>query len=235
MKKYNCLIVEDEPLAAEVLEDYVKQIPFLELKGICSDAMFAMEKLQAEKIDLIFLDIHLPKLKGTDFLKTLKLAPQIIITSAYAEYALQGYELNVLDYLLKPIEFSRFLMSVNKLSKLAESGALPVVSNVIREKPYLYFNVSKKKIKIIIEDIQYIESLREYIRITTKDKSLLTKFHLHEIEEILAHNNFMRVHRSFIVSKDKIDAFTATDIEIKGKQIPIGRSYKELVMATLEK
>ena len=112
---------------------------------------------------------------------------------------------------------------------------MPVVSNVIREKPYLYFNVSKKKIKIIIEDIQYIESLREYIRITTKDKSLLTKFHLHEIEEILAHNNFMRVHRSFIVSKDKIDAFTATDIEIKGKQIPIGRSYKELVMATLEK
>jgi DNA-binding LytR/AlgR family response regulator len=235
MKKYNCLIVEDEPLAAEVLDDYIKQVPFLEMKGICSDALYALDKLQNDRIDLIFLDIHLPKVKGTDFLKTLKETPQIIITSAYAEYALQGYELNVLDYLLKPIEFSRFLMSVNKLKQLGENGPLPVVSNVIAEKPHLFFNVSKKKVKVVIEDILYIESLKEYIRITTNDRSILTKFQLHEIEDMLAHNNFIRVHRSYVVAKDKIDAFTATDIEIKGKQIPIGRSYKELVMSVLDK
>jgi DNA-binding LytR/AlgR family response regulator len=235
MKKYNCLIVEDEPLAAEVLEDYVKQTPFLELKGICSDALYAMEKLQHEKIDLIFLDIHLPKLKGTDFLKTLKQAPQIVITSAYSEYALQGYELNVLDYLLKPIEFSRFLTSVNKLKQLAENGPIPEVTNSITEKPFLFFNVSKKKIKVILEEILYIESLKEYIQITTRNKTLLTKFQLHEIENVLSRNNFIRIHRSFIVAKDKIDAFTAMDVEIDGKQIPIGRSYKELVLSALEK
>jgi len=116
MQQYNCIIVEDEPLAAEVLQDYVNQVPFLNMKGICSDAIYAMEMLKKEKIDLIFLDIHLPKLKGLDFIKTLKDPPQIIITSAYHEYALKGYELNVLDYLLKPIEFSRFLTAVNKLN-----------------------------------------------------------------------------------------------------------------------
>src|ERR1044071_1478084 len=115
MQKITCLIVEDEPLAAEVLEDYVGQVPSLELTGICGDAVFALEVLQREKIDLIFLDIHLPRLKGLDFIRTLKSPPQIIITTAYQDYALQGYELNVTDYLLKPIEFSRFLASMNKL------------------------------------------------------------------------------------------------------------------------
>ena len=117
MQSYSCIIVEDEPLAAEVLRDYVQQVPFLQLKGVCSDAIYAMEMLQKENIDLVFLDIHLPKLKGLDFVKALKNPPQVIITSAYQEYALQGYELNVVDYLLKPIEFSRFLMAVNKLKQ----------------------------------------------------------------------------------------------------------------------
>lgn len=233
MKKFNCIIVEDEPLAAEVLEDYIKQVPFLEMKGICNDALYALEYLQTEKIDLIFLDIHLPKLKGTDFLKTLKQSPQVIITSAYPDYALQGYELNVLDYLLKPIEFGRFLMAVNKLKQAAENATAPVVPGTAQEKPHLFFNVSKKKVKIVLEEILYIESLKEYIRITTKDRSILTKFQLHEIEDILTHNNFIRVHRSYIVAKDKIDAYTATDIEIKGKQIPIGRSYKDQVLSML--
>src|SRR5215203_1200500 len=115
MEKFNCLIIEDEPLAAEVLEDYIRQVPFLELKGTCTDALFAMEWLQQEKIEVVFLDIHLPKLKGLDFVKTLKNPPQIIITTAYREYALDGYELNVVDYLLKPVSFKRFLMAVNKL------------------------------------------------------------------------------------------------------------------------
>lgn len=231
MQKYNCIIVEDEPLAAEVLSDYIKQVPFLELRGICTDAIYAMEKLQQEPVDLIFLDIHLPKLKGLDFLRALQHPPQVIITSAYQEYALQGYEFNVLDYLLKPVEFSRFLMAVSKL----KHAAIPtsITTTAPQQRPHLFFNVNKKKVKIHLDEILYIESLKEYIRIITKEKSILTKFQLGQIEELLARNHFLRIHRSFIVAQDKIEAISATDVEINGQSLPIGRSYKELVMNTL--
>lgn len=233
MQKFNCLIVEDEPLAVEVLEDYIYQVPFLHLKSKCRDAFCAMQKLQQEKIDLIFIDIHLPKLKGLEFIKTLQNPPQIIITSAYQEYALSGYELNIVDYLLKPIEFSRFLMAVNKLNK--HNGMLLPDKQIqlSSERAYLFFTVNKKKVKVFLDEILYIESLKEYIRITTIHKSILTKFQLGQIEEMLAKNNFLRIHRSYIVAKDKIEAFSAIDVEIKGKEIPIGRSYKELVFAEL--
>lgn len=234
MQKFNCLIVEDEPLAAEVLEDYINQVPFLQLIAKCNDAIYALEMLQKEKIDLIFLDIHLPKIKGIDFIKTLSNSPKIIITSAYQEYALQGYELNVVDYLLKPIEFSRFLMAVNKLKHLNEIDQVNNATSIASERAYLFFNVSKKKVKMFLDEILYIESLKEYVRIISRDKAILTKFQLGEIEDLLRKNNFLRIHRSFIVAKNKIDAFSATDVEINGKQIPIGRSYKELVIASLE-
>ncbi|WP_143310557.1 LytR/AlgR family response regulator transcription factor [Chitinophaga vietnamensis] len=233
MQKYSCIIVEDEPLAAEMLSDYIRQVPFLHFKGVCADAIYAMEMLQQEPIDLIFLDIHLPKLKGLAFIRSLKQPPQIIITTAYQEYALQGYEYNVVDYLLKPIEFSRFLMAVNKLRQPLMRQEPVEMMRPIAERPYLFFNVSKKKVKVFLDEILYIESLKEYISITTKDKTILTKFPLGEIEELLARNNFLRIHRSFIIAKDKIDAFTATDVEISNKSIPIGRSYKELVLSVL--
>ncbi len=239
MEKYNCIIVEDEPLAAEVLQDYIKQVPFLNLKHTCNDAMYAMEALQNEKIDVIFLDIHLPKLKGLDFVKTIRNPPRIIITSAYGEYALQGYELNVLDYLLKPIEFSRFLMAVNKIRPQYENSISngkensTVLTSDFGERPHLFFNVSKKKIKVYVDEILYIESLKEYIKVVTKNKSVLTKFQLGQMEEMLSKNDFIRVHRSFIVAREKIEAFTATEIDIAGLQVPIGRSYKELVLSNL--
>ena len=234
MQHYNCIIVEDEPLATEVLQDYIEQVSFLKLKSVCSDAIYALEVLQKEKIDLIFLDIHLPKLKGLDFIKTLKNPPQIIITTAYHEYALQGYEFNVVDYLLKPVEFSRFLTAVNKLKAVPPSEPLTTAGKGSPERKFLFFNVSKKRVKIYLDEILYIESLKEYIRIYTTNRNILTKFQLGEIEELLNKSDFIRVHRSFIVAKDKIDAFTATDIEINGKQIPVGRSYKELVHSLLE-
>ena len=232
MQHYKCLIVEDEPLAAEVLQDYIRQVPFLKLIQTCSDAIYAMETLKEEKIDLVFLDIHLPKLKGLDFIKSLTNPPHIIITSAYHEYALEGHELNVLDYLLKPIEFKRFLKAVNRLSAVQEHTE--DVSQKPSEREYLFFNVSKKKVKIFLDEILYIESLKEYIRVCTRQKTIITKFQLGEIEEILSKNNFLRVHRSFIVAKDKIDAFTATDVEVSGKQLPIGRSYKDVVQTALD-
>ena len=237
MQKITCLIVEDEPIAAEVLEDYIHQVPFLQLSGTCRDAIAALEILQAQEIELIFLDIHLPRLKGLDFIKTLARPPKIIITTAYQDYALQGYEFNVVDYLLKPIEFKRFLAAVNKVEQQIEQSspkqdAAPLLGS---QRAFLFFNVGKKKVKIFLDEIIYIESLKEYIKIVSSSKSILTKFQLGQTENLLRNNNFIRVHRSFIVAKDKIDSFTATDIEIGGKSIPIGRSYKEQVYAQLEK
>jgi DNA-binding LytR/AlgR family response regulator len=232
MEKLNCIIVEDEPLAAEVLDDYVKQVPYLNLVAICSDAMYALEVLRKGNIKVVFLDIHLPGLKGNEFLKTLKDPPQVIITTAYRDYAIEGYELNVTDYLVKPINFNRFLMAVNKLKpRSAEETAVPALS--AQERDHFFFNVNKKKVKMYLDDILYVESLKEYVRITARDKSILTKYQLGEIEELLSKSNFIRVHRSFLVAKEKIDAFSATDVEIGGKHIPIGRNYKEQVHSLL--
>jgi DNA-binding LytR/AlgR family response regulator len=235
MQTYNCIIIEDEPLAAEVLQDYIRQVPFLKLISSCSDAFYAMESLQKFDIDLMFLDIHLPKMKGLELIKVLKNPPKIIITSAYQEYALQGYEFNVIDYLLKPIEFSRFLIAVNKMEQPKEILLPNRISSVAGERLYLFFNVGKKKVKVFLDEILYIESMKEYIRVNAKNKSVLTKFKLSQVEELLSENNFLRIHRSFIVAKDKIEAFSATEVEIGGKQLPIGRSYKELVVGVLEK
>lgn len=234
MEKYSCIIVEDEPLAAEVLQDYIAQTPFLDCKTTCNDALQALEYLQKEKIDIIFLDIHLPKLKGLDFLRTLKNPPQIIITTAYREYAIDGYELNVVDYLLKPISFNRFLMAVNKLQTQPSQEILfSNQTSSSSDEQHIFINVNKKRVKIYLNDILYIESRKEYISIVTKEKSFLTKFQLGEIEAQLEKSNFIRIHRSFIISRKKISAFNAAEVEINGEQIPIGRSYKELVISVL--
>ena len=232
--KFNCLVVEDEPLAAEILVDYISQVPFLELRSVCSDAIYAMEILQTEKIDLIFLDIHLPKLKGMDFLESLKSPPSVIITSAYKDYALQAFDVGVIDYLLKPIRFNRFLKAVGKMNQAGRALSGEPGSVEAPERRHVYFNVGKKRVKIYIDEILYIESLREYVRITTPEKSILVKYHIAEMEELLSKDNFLRIHRSFIVSKSRITAFTAAEVEIGGKQIPIGRSYKEVVISLLE-
>lgn len=229
MQKYTCIIVEDEPLASEVLQDYIGQIPFLELKESFTDALFATEYLNNHTVDLIFLDIHLPKLKGLDFISTLNHPPHIIMTTAYHEYALKGFDLNVLDYLLKPIDFNRFLKAVNKLSGMEHSKLIPT------ERKSLFFNVNKKNVRIYLDEILYIESLKEYVRIVTSNKSIVTKFQLGQIENLLTHQDFVRIHRSFIISIQKIEAFTATDVEINGKLIPIGRGYKDELTELLNK
>jgi DNA-binding LytR/AlgR family response regulator len=233
MEKFSCIIVEDEKLASELLEDYIKDTPFLALKHTCSDALKALEILQKEHIEVIFLDINLPKLKGLDFIKTLKKAPQIIITTAHREFALDGYELNVVDYLLKPISFNRFLMAVNKLRT---NGIIEpqMISFPQTERTYIFINNNKKKIKIYTDEILFIESKKEYISIVTLENTYQTKYQLTEIEEQLPKNKFIRTHRSFIVSLEKITAFSSTEVEINLLQIPIGRSYKEMVLSVLE-
>ena len=234
MEKFNCLIVEDEPLAAEILQDYIGQLPFLECKNICRDAIYAMQVLQSEKIDVMFLDIHLPKIKGLDFIKTLKYPPQVIITTAYREYAIDGYELNVVDYLLKPINFNRFLAAVNKLKK--ETPGNTRISNEVNgdTKEQLLINVNKKTVKVDINDILFIESRKEYIHITTSDNSFVTRVNISEISDQLPKEKFLRIHRSFVAAISKINAFSATSVEINGNAIPIGRSYREIVQQVLK-
>lgn len=234
MEKFNCLIVEDEPLAAEVLQDYISQIPFLECKAVCRDALYAVVVLQREKIDVLFLDIHLPKIKGFDFLKTLKTPPQVIITTAYREYALDGYELNIVDYLLKPISFSRFFTAVNKLkNEPVQSIAYGGSPHSITEQPYLLININKKRIKIYESDILFIESRKEYVNIVTAERSYLTKCTLSEMELQLLNKRFLRIHRSFLVAIDNINAFNAITVEINNYKLPIGRSYREIAHSVL--
>ncbi len=230
-KKINCLIVEDEPIAAEVLEDYVSQVPHLQLKAICPDALYALEVLKREPIDLIFLDIHLPKLKGVDFVKTLQHKPQIIFTTAYHQYAIEGFEVEALDYLLKPIEFSRFLQAVNRVpSPTTFPLQQDTKSHQTKDQnPYLFFNINKKQVKITLKDILYIESQKDYVRIFTTRKTFVVKHQLGDMEQLLPADHFIRVHRSYMVALNKVTAYSREVIEIGEHRVPIGRSYKEVL------
>lgn len=227
MSKIKCIIVEDEPLAVKVLADYIAQVPFLELQGAFKDAILATDYLHDHTVDLIFLDIHLPKLKGMAFLKTLTHPPAVIITTAYHQYAVEGFELNVTDYLLKPFEFERFLVAVNKVKRTQGEKNLPAGRE--EAKDHLFVSVHKKKVKVLFSDILYIESQREYIRIVTAKGEFLSKMSTHEIEELLPPKLFRRIHRSFIVSVNKIDSYTADSVEVAGTPIPIGRGYRDVL------
>lgn len=223
MSKLRCIIVEDEPLARQILEGYITRVTFLELKGSYQDAIEAMDHLRDHQVDLMFLDIHLPEIKGVTFLKTLSDPPAVIITTAYHAYALEGYELNAVDYLLKPFEFERFLTAVNKLKKQRQ----PDLATVEKVKDYLFVSIQLKKVKIYFSEILYIESQKEYIRIVTLDNSYLTKMSTHEIESLLPDSLFKRIHRSYIIAIHKVRSFNSEMVEINGNKIPVGRGYKD--------
>ena len=228
MSKIKCIIIEDEPLAVKVLSDYILQVPFLELQGTFKDAILATDYLRHNNTDLIFLDIHLPKLKGMAFLKTLTNPPAVIITTAYHQYAVEGFNLNVTDYLLKPFDFERFLKAVNKV-KTAEREK-PELNENAETKDFIFLNVQKKKVKILFSEILYIESQQEYIKDHYNKKRIyLSKMSTHEIESLLPANLFKRIHRSFIVSISKIESYTAEIVEVNGVSIPIGRGYKDII------
>ena len=227
MSKINCIIIEDEPLAVKVLADYISQVPFLNLQGKFKDAILAAEYLRDHKTDLIFLDIHLPRLKGMNFLRTLTDPPAVIITTAYHQYAVEGFELNVTDYLLKPFEFERFLTAVNKV-KSVQAKTLELKESEVT-KNFIFLNVQKRKVKIYFDDILYIESQREYVKVVTAKKAYLTKMSTNEIETLLPSEQFKRIHRSFIISLNKIESYNAETVEINGISIPIGRGYKNVL------
>jgi DNA-binding LytR/AlgR family response regulator len=228
-----CIIVDDEPLAIEILESYVARVEELELTGTFRNAIAAFTFVQQNPVDLIFLDIEMPKLSGIEFLKTLKQRPKVIITTAYRDYAIEGFELEVVDYLLKPIPFERFLKSVGKvLSSRTDINALP---SPVAQDSFTYFKVDKKMVKTKIADILYIESIKDYVKVRTTEKEIITQQKISYLDESLPRAHFLRIHRSFIVNTDHIDAYTATDVEISKFKVPIGRNYKNDVMKALSK
>jgi two-component system, LytTR family, response regulator len=227
MSKITCIIIEDEPLAVKLLSDYVSQVPFLSLKGTFKDAILATDYVQGNAVDLIFLDIHLPKLRGMAFLKTLVHPPVVIITTAYHQYAVEGFDLNVTDYLLKPFDFQRFMTAVNKAR--ATLGGNQKSKEGEEMKDFIFLNVQKKKVKIPFSEIVYVESQREYIKIKTTKKEYISKMSTKDIESLLPPHLFKRIHRSFIVSLNKIEAYTAENVEVCGVSIPIGRAYRKII------
>jgi DNA-binding LytR/AlgR family response regulator len=224
-----CLVVEDEPLAAGIMEDYIRQLPWLRFAGRCSDAVAAAEALQQQPVDVLFLDIHLPGMKGLDFLRTLAAPPQVILTTAYHEYALESYEFGVIDYLLKPVEFERFLKAVQKLK-------IPSVAPGAQQvRAFQFFNVNKKMVRVWLDEVLYAESLKEYVRIwLVGGKSIMTKMQLGDLENSLEGQGFLRIHRSFLMSIRHVEAYSATDVVLGGKEIPIGRQYRDAVQALTE-
>ena len=235
MNKINCIIVDDEPLAIEIMESYVQKVDQLELKGSFRNAVTAFSYLQSNPVDVIFLDIQMPKLTGIDFLKTLKNPPKVIFTTAYRDYALDGFELEIVDYLLKPIPFDRFLKAVGRvIQQPSQALAKTPVLGDSTEQP-LFFKVDKKMVKVMMSDILYIESIKDYVKVKTHDKEIITQQKIGYLEESLPKHIFLRTHRSFIAAINKIESYSASEIEIGKIQLPIGRNYKNEVLRVLSK
>jgi two-component system, LytTR family, response regulator len=234
-----CLIVDDEPPAREILRRYVQEVPTLQLTGECTNAVQALTVLQQQTVDLLLLDIRMPQLSGTDFLRTLQRPPKTILTTAYPEYALEGYELDVVDYLVKPIRFDRFLKAVNKAFALnGRSGTpkeevLPAVTDKKNES-FVYFRADRKMIKVMLHDILYIESMKDYVKVFTTNQVIITKQSITSVEAMLPTGLFIRSHRSFIVAINRIKSFTTELLEIERTEIPIGKLYRNGVMKLLE-
>lgn len=225
MSKVRCIVIEDEPLAVKILTDYISQVSFLELQATFKNALLALEYLRDNQTDLIFLDIHLPKLKGMAFLKALSRPPSVIITTAYHQYAVEGFELNVIDYLLKPFGFERFLTAINKV-KTEQIGVHKLQEG---KRDFIFLNIQKKKVKILLSDIVYIESQREYVKVVTTKSHYTSKISTHEMEALLPINMFKRIHRSYIISISRIESYTAEMVDVNGMAIPIGREYKDVI------
>ncbi|WEK36834.1 MAG: response regulator transcription factor [Candidatus Pseudobacter hemicellulosilyticus] len=230
-----CLIIDDEPPAREILRRYVEEVPTLQLAGECSNAIQAISFLQRQQVELLFLDIRMPQLDGISFLKTLKHPPKVILTTAYSEYALEGYELDVVDYLVKPIRFDRFLKAVNKACATGIVRELAAVAAPVAERKdsFVYFRADRKMVKVMLNDILYIESMKDYVKIMTTQGQLITKQSITSVEAMLSGDQFVRTHRSYIVAVSKIRSYTNELIEMDTAEIPIGKLYRNGVLKVL--
>jgi DNA-binding LytR/AlgR family response regulator len=232
IKKIACLAVDDEPPALDVLKNYIHSVPMLELAGTCNNAVEAMSILNYRDVDLMFLDIQMPQLLGTDLIRALNNPPKVIFTTAYRKFAVEGFELNAVDYLLKPVSFERFLKAVNKVMDIS----LPVTGHQSHreeesesKQPFVFFRSDRKMYKVLLDDIVYIESMKDYIKVVTGNKTIITKQSISSLEESLPKNQFLRIHRSYIVSINKIHSYTSELIAIGKEELPVSRMYRHEV------
>lgn len=226
------IIIDDEPLARNVIKEYSRKLPSLNIVGECNDAICAHQIIQNNMVDLLFLDINMPKLSGIDFLKTLINPPLVILTTAYSEYAMEGFELNVTDYLKKPFSFERFCKAFFKAEELISLKNLANNNSIQIEKSnnYIFIKSDKKTIKINIPDIFYIEGLGDYIKIYFSDKKIVSNLSMKKIENLLPKDDFYRIHKSFIISINKIDCIEGNLVKINNTKLPIGNSFRQNFM-----
>jgi DNA-binding LytR/AlgR family response regulator len=231
-----CLIIDDEPLGIKLIKNHLDKFETFEVVGECNSAVKAVEYLKSEKIDLMFLDINMPEITGINFLKTLTDPPYVIITTAYREYAIEGYDLDVVDFLLKPISFERFLKAINRycnrirISPLKESNS----TDETDERKYIYIQDGKKAFRLLYDDIIYFEGYGEYVKVIATNRNYLVRDSLAEFEHKLSSDFFLRIHKSYLINIRKILGFTTSQIMIKNSQLPIGRVYREKVMMMLK-
>ncbi len=236
-KKIICLAVDDEPPALEVLKKFITSVRSLELAGTCTDAIEAINFLQTKPVDLIFLDIKMPELLGTDLMRALKNPPKVIFTTAYRKYAIEGFELDAVDYLLKPISFDRFLKAVSKIMQTSLSDTKPenkMQNNKPTSHGYISFRSDRRMIKISLNDILYIESIKDYIKVITTTGTIITKQSISSVEEMLPNEMFIRIHRSYIVSVIKIESYNQELVWIAKQELPISRMYRHEVSRLLQ-
>ena len=234
--KLRCLLIDDEPPALKVLESYISNINGLEIVAQCKNAIEALDVLHQKTVDVIFLDIKMPKLIGTEFLKNLSHPPKVIFVTAYRDYAVEGYELDAVDYLVKPVSFVRFFKSITKLKRLmGNETVIAGFDHKPNSEAFVYLKVDRDMKKIFINDIIYIESWKDYVKLfLTNGKSFLAKQSISAMENLLSEHKFMRVHRSYMVSLDKVSGYNGLSVQLDTKEIPIGRLYKQVVMEKLQ-
>lgn len=225
-----CIIIDDEPMARDVIRRYIQKIPTLKLTGEFGNAIDATIFLQEQTVDVIFLDIKMPQLSGTEFVRSLRNVPRIIFTTAHKEYAHEGFELDVIDYLLKPIRFDRFLRAVNKAFPQKLQGVETINSITTEENrpaaSFIYLRVDRKMIKVLLDDILYIESDKDYVKIFIEKGFIISRQTIASVEAMLSESQFIRIHRSYIVSLNKLKSFTAETVEVGNKELPIGKLYR---------
>ncbi|HEX6891769.1 MAG TPA: LytTR family DNA-binding domain-containing protein [Chryseolinea sp.] len=236
MNKFSCLLVDDEPPALEILNHYISETPVLQVVKECHHAMAAFEFLQQHQVDLIFLDVQMPRLLGTELLRSLPHAPKVIFTTAYRDYAVEGFELGAVDYLLKPYSFDRFLRAVHKVLDL-EQRIAPSPATILSKQTdrFLYVRADRKMVKVMVDEIRYIESLKDYVRIFVRDQQIITKQTITALEEMLPETEFMRIHRSFIVAVKKVDSYDHHSVFVSKTELPVGPLYKQEIMKRLSR
>ncbi|HET6724021.1 MAG TPA: LytTR family DNA-binding domain-containing protein [Chitinophagaceae bacterium] len=233
--RLRCLLIDDEPPALKVLANYISNINGLEIVGQCKNAIEALNILHEKTVDVIFLDIKMPKILGTEFLKSLSNPPKVIFVTAYRDYAVEGYELDAVDYLVKPVSFERFIKAISKVNRLMGRESLTASTHKQTSEPFVYLKVDRDMKKVFLNEILYIESWKDYVKLfLLNSKTLLVKQSISSMEMLLSDHKFLRVHRSFMVSLNKISGYNGISVQLETTEIPIGRLYKQTVMDRLQ-